>query len=170
MPHGFVSNAHRRREPTFYILTPSKNIHVLLNFCSHYFVFLLRKITGRGGWGAQLRNGTYCRMTASHKGERWPDEKNKPMMSLQNKIPGKPRSHHASTTAALRRGDKGIKRPVKQPPRTQRTQTKAAIVPTRLRFTPVHSVNSLFICALIIPTHEAGRANQHVRKLPDIPG
>lgn len=57
-----------------------------------------------------------------------------------------------------------------KPPRPQRTQTKAAIVPVRLRFTPVRSVNSLFICALIIPTHEAGRANQHVRKLPDITG
>lgn len=49
-------------------------------------------------------------------------------------------------------------------------QTKAAIVPARLRFTPVRSVNSLFICVLIIPTHEAGRANQRVRKLPDVPG
>lgn len=54
--------------------------------------------------------------------------------------------------------------------RPQWTQTKAAIVPTRLRFTPVRSVNSLFICALIIPTHEAGRASQRVRELPDIPG
>lgn len=77
---------------------------------------LIWKITGMEGWGALLWNGTYYRMTAFHKGERWPDEKDKPMTSLQNKIPGKPRSHQAPTTAALRHGDKGIKRPVKQPP------------------------------------------------------
>ncbi len=109
---------------------------------------LLRKITGRGGCGAQLRNGPHDCLPQRRKvagREKQANDVTLKQNSWKTEIPSS--FHNCSAPTWRQRNQKASETATfLKTPRPQRMQTKTAIVPTRLRFTPVHSVNSVYLC------------------------